>query len=263
MNETMTPRGLLVDIDGVLVVSWEAIEGSADALSACRRAGIGLRFLTNTTSASRNVIAGRLDAAGIAVDVEEIMTAPAATAAWLDVEYPEARCYVINSGDLGDDFAGVHRVGADEHADVVVLGGAGEEFSYTQMNHALGLLLDGAALVAMHRNLYWRTAEGLNLDTGAYLAALEEASGVSATVVGKPSGEFFGAALEALGLDAGGVAMVGDDIDNDVLAAQAVGLTGILVKTGKYRPEAMTDADGRPDIILDSIADLPSALGLN
>lgn len=256
-------QGLLVDIDGVLVVSWQPIEGGARVLSACRSAGIGLRLLTNTTSASRAVIAGRLNAAGIAVDVDEIMTAPAATAAWLNAEHPEAPCFLINSGDLGDDFAGVHLVGPDEPADVVVLGGAGEEFSYTQMNHALGLLLDGAVLVGMHRNLYWRTAGGFNLDTGAYLAALEQASGAAATVLGKPSGEFFKAALTALDLDADGVAMIGDDIDNDVLAAQAIGLTGILVKTGKYRPQALSLADESPDVIIDSIADLPTVLGLS
>lgn len=189
------------------------------------------------------------------------MTAPAATAAWLITEHPDARCYLINSGDLGDDFTGVHVVGQDEPADIVVLGGAGEEFSYTQMNHALGLLLDGASLVGMQRNLYWRTDDGFNLDTGAYLAALELAAGVSATVLGKPSGAFFAEALNDLGLAADQVAMVGDDIDNDILGAQAIGVHGILVRTGKFRPEALDAAAGVPEFVIDSIASLPDLLG--
>lgn len=189
------------------------------------------------------------------------MTAPAATAAWLIAEHPDARCYLINSGDLGDDFTGVHVVGQDEPADIVVLGGAGEEFSYTQMNHALGLLLDGASLVGMQRNLYWRTDDGFNLDTGAYLAALELAAGVSATVLGKPSGAFFAEALNDLGLAADQVAMVGDDIDNDILGAQAIGVHGILVRTGKFRPEALDAAAGVPEFVIDSIASLPDLLG--
>ena len=189
------------------------------------------------------------------------MTAPAATAAWLITEHPDARCYLINSGDLGDDFTGVHVVGQDEPADIVVLGGAGEEFSYTQMNHALGLLLDGASLVGMQRNLYWRTDDGFNLDTGAYLAALELAAGVSATVLGKPSGAFFAEALNDLGLAADQVAMVGDDIDNDILGAQAIGVHGILVRTGKFRPEALDAAPGVPEFVIDSIASLPDLLG--
>ncbi len=261
LGQHPSPKGLLIDIDGVLVVSWRPIAGAADALSACRAAGMRLRLLTNTTSASRAEIADRLDAAGIEVAVEEIMSAPAATAAWLNSEHPGARCYLINSGDLGDDLAGIHLVGPDQPAEVVVLGGAGDEFSYTQMNHALGLLLDGASLVGMHRNLYWRTAAGFQLDTGAYLVALEHASGVHATVLGKPAARFFESARQALDLEVDQIVMIGDDIDNDVLAAQAIGLTGILVKTGKYRPEAQTRA-GTPDVVIDSIADLPAVLGL-
>lgn len=255
-------EGLLVDIDGVLVTSWRALPGAAEAMASCRAAGVPVRFLTNTTSASRREIARRLNAAGVLAHASEIISAPAATAAWLQDAHPDARCYVINSGDLGEDFAGVHCVGFDDPADVVVLGGAGEEFSYTQMNHALGLLLDGAELVAMHRNLYWRTAEGYSLDTGAYLAALELSAGVTATVLGKPSGDFFFSAVNDLGVAATDAAMIGDDIDNDVLGAQAVGLTGILVRTGKFRPEALHAAAGVPDVVVDSIADVPEVLGL-
>ena len=256
-------RGLLVDIDGVLVTSWEPIDGAARTVSTCREAGVPLRFLTNTTSASRREIARRLAAAGIEVDAAEIISAPAATAAWLNAEHPGAACYLINSGDLGADFEGVHVVGPEEPADVVVLGGAGEEFSYTQMNHALGLLLDGAVLVGMHRNLYWRTAAGFNLDTGAYLTALEHAADTTATVLGKPSPDFFRTGLTDLGVAPGDAVMVGDDVDNDVLGAQAVGLTGVLVRTGKFRPAAVDAADGVPDHIVDSIASLTGLLGLD
>lgn len=262
-TRSLEVRGLLVDIDGVLVTSWQPIPGAAEALALCRAAGMTLRCLTNTTSVSRAEISRRLTAVGVAVGTDEIVSAPAATAAWLNAEYPDARCYLINSGDLGDDFAEVHVVDRDDPADIVVLGGAGEEFSYTQMNHALGLLLDGAALVGMHRNLYWRTAEGFNLDTGAYLTALEQASGTTATVVGKPSAAFFSTALADMKIGADQAAMIGDDINNDVLGAQAIGLRGILVRTGKFRPATLDSAPGVPDVIIESIADLPDVLGLH
>lgn len=255
-------QGLLVDIDGVLVVSWREIAGAADAIARCRDGGIPLRFLTNTTSISRVEIADRLTDVGIAAEPPEILSAPAATAAWVRTTHAGARCYLINSGDLGDDLAGMDLVGPDDPADLVVLGGAGPEFSYTQMNHALGLLLSGAGLVGMHRNLYWRTAEGFSLDTGAYLVALERAAGTEATVLGKPSPDFFRTALGELDLGAGEVAMIGDDIDNDVLGAQAVGIHGVLVRTGKYRSEAASAAPGPPDRAVDSIADVPALLGL-
>lgn len=255
-------RGLLFDIDGVLVVSWEPIAGAAAAIDRCRAAGLPVRFLTNTTSISRAEIAARLGRAGIVVDPGDVLTAPAATAAWIRAHHPGASCFLINSGDLGEDLAGIELVGPEDPADLVILGGAGPEFSYTQMNHALGLLLEGAGLVGMHRNRYWRTAEGFSLDTGAYLLALESAAQVRATVLGKPSPDFFHTAVAELGLDPTEVAMVGDDIDNDVLAAQDLGITGILVRTGKYRAEAVEAATGRPDRTIGSVAELPALLGL-
>ncbi len=199
--------------------------------------------------------------AGFAVEPDEIFTAPVATAAWIRTERPDARCYLINSGDLGEDLAGVHVVDEDEAADVVLLGGAGPEFSYAQMNHALGLLFAGAELVAMHRNRYWRTATGFSLDTGAYLAALEAAADVTAIVLGKPAPEFFRTALDQLGLPPHRVVMVGDDIENDVLAAQAVGISGVLVRTGKFRPEAVRAAAGHPDQVIDSFASIGDVVG--
>ena len=253
-------RGALLDIDGVVVVSWQAIPGAPEAVDRLREAGLSLRFLTNTTSISRAEIARRLTDQGVPVDANEVLTAPAATAAWLRRHRPDARCFLINSGDLGRDLDGITVVGDDEPADVVLLGGAGPEFSYTQMNHALALLLDGAALVGMHRNLWWRTAEGASLDTGAYLAALERAARTEATVLGKPSPDVFRTGLAELGLPASEVIMVGDDVDNDVLAAQAVGLTGVLVRTGKYRDDTLAAAAGRPDHVIDSVAELPALL---
>ena len=141
--------------------------------------------------------------------------------------------------------------------DVVVVGGAGLNFTHVELNRAFGHLLDGATFVAMHRNLYWRTASGMELDTGAYVAALEEASGLTPEVLGKPSEDVFATGVAELGLTADRVAMVGDDIENDVLAAQGCGLRGVLVRTGKFRPQALDRASGRPDHVVGSFAEVP------
>jgi len=255
--------GLLIDIDGVLTLSWEPIDGAREAVKRLRAAKVPMRFVTNTTSIPCAEVIDRLDAAGIPVDGHQVFTAPIATAAWLNAAYPGARCHLLNSGDLADDLHGLDLVPLDEPADVVLLGGAGPEFSYDALNRALGLLLDGAELVAMHQNRYWRTREGISLDTGAFLAALEHAAGVTGTVVGKPSPEFFATALTDLDLDPHHVAMVGDDIESDVLAGQAVGMHGVLVKTGKYRAATVLEADGTPDRKVASFADVPDLLGVD
>ena len=77
---------------------------------------------------------------------------------------------------------------------------------------------------------------------------------------GKPSPAFFEEALRALGTPAARTAMVGDDVVSDVRGAQAIGVTGILVRTGKFRPEDLERGGDRPDHVLGSVADLPSLL---
>ncbi|MFE1174861.1 HAD-IIA family hydrolase [Streptomyces sp. NPDC058773] len=259
---------VLIDIDGVLTVSWKALPGTVAAMERLRAAGIPLLLVTNTTSRTREVVAERLAREGFPVGVDDILTAPAATAAYLRAHHPDARCLLINSGEVRADLAGVELVdegagtAGPEAPDVVVFGGAGAEFGYTALNTAFRHLQRGARLIAMHRNLYWRTADGLALDTGAFLPGLERAAGVEAVVTGKPAAAFFATALEHLGAAASETLMVGDDIESDVLAAQRCGLTGVLVKTGKYLPETHRAASGTPDRVLDSFAGLPDLLGL-
>ena len=252
---------VLIDIDGVLTVSWQPLAGAVAALDRLREAALPLALVTNTTSRSRASIAAALAGAGFAVTAADILTAPVIAAAYLAEHYPGARCLLLNDGDIGEDLADVSLAGQDDPGvDVVLVGGAGAEFSYQALNRAFGHLQRGARLVAMHRGLYWRTSEGLQLDGGAFVAGLEQAAGITAEVVGKPAPAFFTAALAHLGADAGRTLMVGDDIENDVLAAQRQGLTGVLVKTGKYLPRTHLGASGTPDHVLDSFAGLPALL---
>ena len=252
--------GVLIDIDGVLTVSWQPLPGTVAALQRLRAAALPLALVTNTTSRTRTSIAAALAGAGFPVTAADILTAPVIAAAYLRERYPGARCLLLNSGDIVEDLADV-TLARDGHAvDVVLIGGAGPEFSYQALNTAFGHLQRGATLVAMHRGLYWRTSEGLQLDSGAFVAGLEQAAGTKAEVVGKPAPAFYATALAHLGAAAASTVMVGDDIENDVLAAQRQGLTGVLVKTGKYLPRALRNASGTPDHILGSFADLPVLL---
>jgi HAD superfamily hydrolase (TIGR01458 family) len=254
-------RAVLLDIDGVLTVSWKPLPGAVDAVRALRDAGLRLALLTNTTSRTRSWIASTLADAGFPVEPQDVLTAPAATAAHLTRHRPEARCLLLNSGDVADDMAGVQLVDTDP--DVVVLGGAGPEFGYEALNDVFGHLQRGAELMAMHRNLFWRTDAGLQLDSGAFLLGLERAAGVEAVVVGKPAPQFFAAALSRVDAPAEAAVMVGDDVEADVLGGQAAGMTGVLVRTGKYRPDAEAGVDGgHPQHVVDSVADLPGLLGL-
>jgi len=254
-------EGLLLDIDGVLVTSWKAIPGAIDAMATFREAGVPVCLITNTTTHPRAELAATLNGSGFDVDAGSIVTAVTATAEYLHHAHPSAAVFVLSDGDARADLEGVELVDDPADADVIVLGGASADFSYAIVNRIFGRLIQGgASLVAMHRNMFWRATDTFELDAGAYLIGLEAATGVEAVVCGKPAPGYFEAALSVLGIGAANAAMVGDDVVNDVDGARAVGLTGILVRTGKFRPD---DLDrGSPDHVVDSLADVPALLGL-
>jgi HAD superfamily hydrolase (TIGR01458 family) len=250
--------GVLFDVDGVLVVSWAAIPGAAETLRWLRDRDIPFALVTNTTTLSRRSLATRLSDAGLQVEPDRIVTASAATAAYLRRNHPGASCYLLATGDVADDLDGIDLV--EDAADVVVVAGAEDAFTYDAMNRAFRMLREGAELVAMHRNVWWMTSEGPKLDAGPYVSALEEAARVRAVVVGKPSPEIFRESVGLLGVAASRAMMVGDDLEADVLPAQGIGMRGVLVRTGKVRGETLTDAPGVPDHVIDSVADLPGLL---
>ena len=251
--------GLLLDIDGVLAISWEPISGSVETMRWLRSRDLPFRLITNTTTHSRRELARTLQAAGFDVVAEEIVTAVVATATYLRGAHPGAPTYVLTDGDPSGDLDAVRLVDRPEDAEVIVIGGACDDFSYDAVNRVFRRVMDGAVLVGMHRNRYWRTADGLQVDAGAFIAGLEYASGATATICGKPAPEYFRGALEMLGVPASHALMVGDDVENDVMGAQRAGLTGVLVRTGKFRPDDLGRGD--PDHVVGSLADLPGLLG--
>jgi HAD superfamily hydrolase (TIGR01458 family) len=231
------------------------------ALHALRDADLPYVLITNTTSRTAARIADTLAGAGFPVRPEDVLTAPGAAAAFLREHRPDARCLLLNSGDITEDLRGVTLV--TEDPSIVLTGGAGPEFDYAALNAAFGHLQRGAELMAMHANLFWRTSQGLELDTGAFLLGLQQAAGVTATVLGKPAEEFFMTALGLLDAAPEHTVMVGDDVESDVVGGQAAGMTGVLVRTGKFQPDDEHGVDGeRPHHVIDSIAELPDLLGL-
>jgi HAD superfamily hydrolase (TIGR01458 family) len=251
--------GVLLDIDGVLAVSWEPLPGAIDAIAWLRSNDVPFRLITNTTTKTRSDLAGTLRDAGFDVRNDELITAVVATADYLRSNHAGARCFVLSDGDASADLEGID-LGELDDADVVVLGGANDDFTYPTMNRIFARLMAGATLVGMHRNLYWRTSDGLELDSGAYIAGLEEATGRAAVICGKPTGPYFDAAIAMLGVPRERAIMVGDDITNDVRGAQVLGIRGVLVQTGKFLPGDLAKVPAAPDDVLATIADLPKLL---
>ncbi|OAD54120.1 Haloacid dehalogenase-like hydrolase domain-containing protein 2 [Eufriesea mexicana] len=121
----------------------------------------------------------------------------------------------------------------NEKANAVVIGLAPDKFHYEELTKAFRLLLDGASLIAIHKGRYYKRSDGLALGPGAFIAGLEYSANIKAEVVGKPTAEFFKAALGNISPEE--AIMIGDDVKDDVAGAQAIGMRGLLVQTGKYR----------------------------
>jgi HAD superfamily hydrolase (TIGR01458 family) len=229
-QEDTSIGGVLLDLSGVLYVGEQALPGAVDAVRRLRLSGLPLRFLTNVTRTPTVSLLERLRGLGFALDEGELFTAPVAAREYLLAQ--RLQPYLLVHPDLRSEFAALSR----EPYNAVLVGDAGEGFSYGNMNSAFRLLMEGAPLLAMGNNRYFRAEGGFFLDIGPYVTALEYATGTSALVLGKPARAFFDEAVASLGCETQRAVMIGDDALADVEGALLAGLQGILVQTGKYRP---------------------------
>ncbi len=246
-------RALLVDLEGTVYEAGRAVPGAAEALEALARHGIACGFVTNTTSRPRSALVRELSGMGIEVEPARVFTAPIAGREYM-ISRDLRRCHFLVHEPVLEDFAGIEAV--DSSPQAVVVGDIGEDFTFERLNRAFRFLVDGAAFVTLARNRYYRGPDGLLLDQGPFVAALEYAAGREATLVGKPSPAFYAAALRRLGVAASQAAVVGDDLESDVGGGQAAGLRGILVRTGKFREEDLARSPIRPDAVIGSLTEV-------
>ncbi|MEQ1636833.1 MAG: TIGR01458 family HAD-type hydrolase [Methylococcales bacterium] len=195
---------------------------------------------------------------GFSIAAEEIISAPQATLLYLKHQH-EPVCRLLLADDVKNDFKGFRQ--SDIEVDYVVVGDIGNAWSYPLMNEVFNCLMQGAKLIAIHKNRFWQTKEGLQMDIGGFIEGLEYASGSKAMIIGKPSADFFKIALDDMGLKPEEAVIIGDDIDVDVGGGQQAGLKGILVRTGKYRQSYTESSAIKPDLTIGSIRNLPDELG--
>ena len=265
------PRALLLDFDGVLALAGRAVPGSPEAVEELGRRGIPFRIITNTSLSSRATLAARVAERGLTIPADHWVTALSISAAWTARRLPGEPLFVIASDDAKTEFAAqrllpsAEAAAADSRAAAVVIGDSASELTWTNVNAAFGLVHRGARLIAMHRNKWWITPAGPTIDSGAYVAAIEYATDVRATVTGKPSPTAFSEAVRSLraeipDLRRSEIVMVGDDIATDVGGGHRAGLRTALVLTGKHGESDVAEARRRgravPDVIAPSLGAL-------
>lgn len=248
---------ILFDLDGVLYEGNHAIEGACEAIDWFNKNNIPHLFLTNTSSRPRAALVDKLSAFGISTSVDQFLTPPLAAAHWLKnntngpvaLFIPDATREEFAKFDVCDE--------KSEHTSAVVIGDLGISWDFNTLNRAFRLLINNpnAVLIALGMTRYWRAEDGLRLDAGPYVSALQYATGIEPVVLGKPARGFYQSALELLNVEASHTVMIGDDIKGDIEAAQNAGLHGVLVKTGKFSPSDL-ESGIKANTVIDSIAEL-------
>jgi HAD superfamily hydrolase (TIGR01458 family) len=254
----MALGGFLIDLDGTVSEGETLLPGVAATLGWLRERKLPYRFVTNTTSKPREAILEKYRRLGLEVHANEIFTAPVIARDYL-LKQGLTRCYPLIKDSLKEEFTGIELV--EDAPQAVLVGDIGDELTYDKLNRAFRFLLDGAAFIALARNRYFRGADGLCLDVGSIVAALEYGANREAVLIGKPAREFFLLAGQSLDLPAEKIGVIGDDLESDVGGGKDAGFSGILVRTGKFRPEQLEKSSIVPDEVLDSLAALPGFLG--
>ncbi len=254
----MRVKAMLLDLEGVLYEGDRPIEGATTAVARLREMGLDLRYLTNTTTRSRAGVAERLAGLGLTLGAETLFT-PLAAARRLLIDWNARRICLAAPQAATADFGGLELTKTGP-VDAVVVGDLYKGFDWDLINELFGLLRGGARLIALHKNRYCRREDGIGLDVGPFVVALEYAANTQAVVVGKPSPDFFQLALDDMGATAADTMMVGDDIDADIGGAQGAGLKAVQVRTGKYTESDLEHPTVRPDFHIDSIATLPDLI---
>lgn len=252
------PQLIMLDLDGTLYVGKQPIPGAIDCIQCLRERGITMRFLTNTTTKSQSELVSHLRSMGFTLEQDELISAPVgAKLELLNLQQQSGRplrIWPVVAEGIKQDFADFCW---DEHApDYVVLGDIGDTWDLNLINRLFNVMHSGAELIALHKNRFWQTEDGLKADIGFFVAGLEYVCSKNARIMGKPNRDFYQRVLDSAKVTAQDAVMVGDDIDSDVGGAQQMGMKGCLVRTGKYRAAYAEQSSVRPDYILDSVAEL-------
>lgn len=242
-------EALLLDLSGVLYDGDAVIPGAVDSVARIQRAGLELRFLTNTSRKTREILLRHLRSLGFELEDGQLFTAVDAARQWLSQR--GLRPYCLVHRDIRCEFDDFDQ----DNPNAVLIADAAEGFNYDNLNRAFQLCMEGAPLLGVGYNRYFKSGAELLMDAGSFVSAVEFAAGVEATIVGKPSTTFFEQVMASTSARTGHALMIGDDIFGDVEGALSAGIPAVLVRTGKYRKGDEDQIEGKFAVV-DSIVDV-------
>ena len=261
MNDNRKGKGIIFDIDGTLILNNQPLPGAVEVVAILRRAGVLLRFVTNTTGRTSEQLRTSLRELGFDIQSDEIMTSLTACIHFIHQAYPDKAGFLAIPENIKSQFAKIKQT-MDNPA-FVVLGDLDEAFDYTILNRVFNYMRDGAQLITFHRNPFFFRGGKTWLDSGPFTLALEHASGQKAMVTGKPAPEMFERAVKLMELKKNEVIVIGDDVSSDIQGAKNAGLKGYLVTTGKFRAEHVNEYHLDKVLIINGVLDIVNVCGIN
>ena len=222
-------KAIFFDLSGVLYMGRSAISGAVEAIERVQASTLRARFVTNTSRLTRaTLLQGLLDL-GFNIRSEQLFTAPSTALSW--IRQHDKRPFCLVHRNIRSEFADLDQ----QSPNAVVIGDAADDFNYANLNRAFQLCQQGATLIGIGRNRYFKLNDELVLDAGPFISAIEYAVNTEAIIMGKPSAECFEQVVGSVSCQANEVMMIGDDVYGDVQGALRCGLQACLVQTGKYQ----------------------------
>ncbi len=247
-------KGVLLDIDGVLLNNGKSIPGGREFISFLRDIKKPFLLITNTTIKSRDEIFKKLLENGFQVEKKDILTSINVANNYMYKKFNKSPISAYLLPPLFEDLPELNL--SDKNPRAILLGDIGDSFNRSILNKIFNQLVGGAKFYALHKNRFWKAGEKLFMDLGGFVSALEYSSGISAEIIGKPSKIMFNEALKILNLEGKEVLIIGDDYESDILGAKKAGIDGILVLTGKYSEKILEKRNFHPDYLIKNLYEL-------
>ena len=246
---------LLIDFDGIIKIGNNPTEDANEFLSFLIEENIPAFIISNSTLKTSEDITTFLKENNL--PLIPAMTAADATLRYIKDNYRRVSVYCIDS--IKKIFEGYID---DKNPEAVVIGDIGDKWSYEIMNEIFRKVYDGADIIAMHKNKFWKPdGKTLSLDAGTFISAIEYATSNEAVLIGKPSPIYFNTAIKLLGYPSDSkFIMIGDDIEADIIASRQIGGIGILVYTGKTKFPLPEDYPSKPDYEAKSLTEVKKIL---
>lgn len=248
----MKKHGLLIDMDGVIYKGGALIEGSLEFITYLQKNKIPFLFLTNNSRPTPIDIQLKLKELGIEVDAENIYTSAMATAQFLSHQKENPTAYILGEGGLLSAFYSQGIAISETNPDYVVVG-EGRALTLEMIENAINFIIGGAKLIATNLDPSPKEIDWVKPGTKAVVALLEEATGMKAFSIGKPSPIMMRYARKELALQAENTIMIGDTMETDVLGGISMSYTTILVLSGSTSLDDLKKFPYSPNFVLENI----------